>query len=125
MNNQKSRRLKRKTIKRKTIKRNQNKKIAYNQKKMYGGKFNKQQELILKGELKKFHYSVEELESVMEKLNSISQVYSRPYSFKVLKAKVYYSNSKIKFNDWLEKECCSDKYKGTTDEEDPDYDDDD
>jgi hypothetical protein len=135
MNNQKNRRLNRKTIKRKTIKcktikrktikRKQNKKIAYKQKKMYGGKFNKEQEIILKQLLEKFDYSDEELESVMEKLNSISQIYSRPYSFYVLIRKVNNSNSKIEFDEWLEKECCSDKYKGATDDEDDDYDEDD
>ena len=74
MKNQKSRRInrkqpKRKTIKRKTIKHKQNKKIVYNQKKMYGGRFNELEETELKNALsKKFDFSDEELEKVIKLL---------------------------------------------------------
>jgi hypothetical protein len=100
MKNQKSRRLKRKTIKRKTIKRKQNKKIAYNQK-MYGGKFNKQQEIILKQLLKKFDYSYEELESVIEKLGFNSQQLWQKHYFSQLIQQIKAANNKDGFNDWL------------------------
>ena len=77
MKNQKSRRInrkqtkrntiKRKTTKRKTIKHTQNKKIVYNQKKMYGGRFNELEEAKLKKSLsEKIDFSDEELEKVIE-----------------------------------------------------------
>jgi hypothetical protein len=71
MKNQKSRRINRKqtkrnTIKRNTIKRKQNKKIVYNQKKMYGGDFNADEKEILKESLERFDFNEEELEKVMK-----------------------------------------------------------
>ena len=130
MKNQKSRRLNRKqikhkTIKRKTIKRKQNKKLAYNQKKLYGGDFNTEEQDILKGLLiknKNLNFSDEELEDVMKKLNTISQVYSYPPYFIRLQRTIENSISKIEFNKWLQEECCNDKYKGVTDDEDSDSD---
>ena len=132
MKNQKSRRLnrkqiKRKTIKRKTIKRKQNKKLAYNQKKLYGGDFITYQQDILKGLLTtNFDFSDdEELEDVMKKLNIISQKYSSnpPYNFNVLIRKIENSNSKEDFINWLKKE--SEEVNGATDNEDSDSDNDD
>jgi len=125
MKNQKSRRLnrkqiKRKTIKRKTIKRKQNKKLAYNQKKLYGGDFNDKEQKILKRLLKKkFNFINNELEDVMTKLNLISQVYSYPRHFTRLQGIIRESNSKKELNDWLQYEY--DNRKGATDEEDSDY----
>ena len=58
--------IKRKTTKRKTTKRKQNKKIVYNQKKMYGGKFNPDEEEILKKSLERFNFNEEELEEVIK-----------------------------------------------------------
>ena len=129
MKNQKSKRLNRKQIKRKTIKRKQNKKLAYNQQKLYGGDFNKKQQKDLKRLLKKninLNFSDEELKDVMKKLNTISQVYlsNYPYYFNVLKTKIMVSTNKRGFTDWLEGEC-NDKYKGVTDDEDEDEDEDD
>jgi len=57
---------KRKTTKRKTTKRKQSKKIVYNQKKMYGGKFNPEEEDILKKSLERFNFNEEELEEVIK-----------------------------------------------------------
>ena len=78
MKNQKSRRInrkqpkrktiKRKTTKRKTTKRKQNKKIVYNQKKMYGGDFNPEEKEILKKSLERFNFNEEDLEKVMRAL---------------------------------------------------------
>ncbi len=65
MNKQKSRRINRKQIKRK-----QNKKIAYNQKKMHGGKFNPVEVNVLKQSLERFNFDDEELNEVIEKLGS-------------------------------------------------------
>jgi len=120
--------IKRKTIKRKTIKRKQNKKLAYNQKKMYGGDFNLDQQNDLKGLLTTyFDFSDdEELEDVMKKLNIISQLYSSnpPYNFNSLIRTIENSNSKEDFIEWLKTE--SEKVNGVTDNEDSDndYDDD-
>jgi hypothetical protein len=46
-----------------------------------------------------------------------------PYYFNVLKTKIMVSTNKRGFTDWLEIECCNDKYKGVTDDEDEDEDD--
>jgi hypothetical protein len=113
--------IKRKTIKRNTIKRKQNKKLAYNQKKLYGGNFNTEKQEFLKLLLQnKFNFSDDELEDVMTKLNLISHVYSKPSFFKGLKTKIMLSTNKREFTDWLESECCSDKYHGATDYESSD-----
>ena len=58
--------IKRKTTKRKTTKRKQNKKIVYNQKKMYGGDFNPEEKKILKESLERFDFTPKELEEVMK-----------------------------------------------------------
>jgi hypothetical protein len=124
MNNQKSRRLKRKTIKRKTIKRKtikrkQNKKLAYNQKKMYGGDFNPQQQKTLKKLLtknKQLNFDDHELKDVMTKLNSISCRYEKPNFFEKLQTIINNSQNKIEFNNWLEEKC--DQNNGETDDED-------
>jgi hypothetical protein len=143
MKYQKNRSLKRKTIKRnrktikrnrktikrnhKTIKRKQNKKITYSQKKcMAGGSFNLDQQEILKGlliENENLNFTDEELKDVMTKLNSVAQVYWKRH-FEVLKIIIRNSQSKQIFNTWLEKECCSGKYKGVTDSEDSENSDD-
>ena len=137
MNNQKSKRLnrkqiKRKTIKRKTIKRNtikrntikrkQNKKLAYNQKKLYGGDFNTEEQDILKCLLTvnknlKFTKKIG-LEDVMTNLNSIAHVYSKPSFFIRLQRKILQSNSVKELNDWSQREY--NNYRGATDNEDSD-----
>jgi len=132
MKNQKSRRLNRKQIKRKTIKRNtikrktikrkQNKKLAYNQKKLYGGNFNTEEQDILKCLLKvnknlKFTKKIG-LEDVMTNLNLISQVYSYPRYFIRLQRIILQSNSIKELNDWLQEQY--NNRQGATDEEDSD-----
>ena len=67
---------KRKTTKRKTTKRKQNKKIVYNQKKMYGGDFNPEEKEILKESLKKFNFNEKDLEKVMRTLGYGGRYYS-------------------------------------------------
>jgi len=133
MKNQKSRRLNRKQIKRNTIKRNtikrkQNKKLAYNQKKLYGGDFNTVEQDILKCLLKvnkNLNFTKKTgLNNVMTNLNSIAHVYSYPPYFIRLQRKILQSNSEKELNDWLQEEY--EKYQGATDyEEDDDNDDDD
>ena len=133
MKNQKSRRLNRKQIKRKTIKRKQNKKLAYNQKKLYGGDFNTEEQDILKCLLKvnkKLNFTkktgLNKLNNVMTNLNSIAHVYSYPPYFIRLQRKILQSNSEKELNDWLQEEYY--KYQGATDSEeygDSDDDDDD
>jgi len=131
MKNQKSRRLNRKQIKRNTIKRNtikrkQNKKLAYNQKKLYGGDFNTEEQDILKCLLKvnkKINFTKKKtgLNNVMTNLNSIAHVYSHPLYFIRLQRKILQSNSEKELNDWLQEEY--EKYQGATDYEDSDSDD--
>jgi hypothetical protein len=120
MNNQKSRRLnrkqikrktikrktikrktiKRKTIKRKTIKRKQNKKIAYNQKKMHGGKFNETEEDTLKLSLERFNFSDEELKEVITILGLGSQQFWGN-NLEQLIAQIETIPNKEEFMEWL------------------------
>jgi len=93
---------------------------------MAGGSFNLDQQEILKGlliENENLNFTDEELKDVMTKLNSVAQVYWKRH-FEVLKIIIRNSQSKQIFNTWLEKECCSGKYKGVTDSEDSENSDD-
>ncbi len=115
MNKQKSRRInrkqikrktikrktiKRKTIKRKTIKRKQNKKIAYNQKKMHGGKFNPVEVNDLKQSLERFNFDDEELNEVIEKLGLGSHHFWDD-NLEQLKYQINAIPNKEKFLEWL------------------------
>ena len=116
MKNQKSRRInrkqsrrktikrktiKRKTIKRKTTKRKQNKKIVYNQKKMYGGKFGEYDTEILKISLERFNFNEKELEEVMRKLG-LSAHHLSGHNLIQLISQYQSLNIKEEFFQWLD-----------------------
>ncbi len=115
--------IKRKTIKRKTIKRKQNKKIAYNQKKMHGGKFNPVEEKALKKSLEKFNFNDEELNEVITKLGSGSHHFWGKY-FEQLKDQIGEINDKEDFLEWLTFYCSDFGEEDGTDSEYEDEDED-
>ena len=113
--------IKRKTIKRKTTKRKQNKKIVYNQKKMYGGKFNPDEEEILKKSLKRFNFNEEKLEQVMETLGYGGHYFSANNLIQLTSQ--YEHLNKDAFLEWLSNE--HDGYMHAVEDDETDNEDDD
>ena len=92
---------KRKTTKRKTTKRKQSKKIVYNQKKMYGGKFNPEEEEILKKSLERFNFNEEEWEEVIKTLGYGGHEFSGKKIYDLAEYLNQGDDDKDKFMEWL------------------------